>query len=75
MIKECQACGQTHLLAATTASNGGYGPNLLPGTGSWRPARFDVVVCGKCGYVHWFVQKEDLDKVKRSKHFRPYRPS
>ncbi|HBN96718.1 MAG TPA: hypothetical protein DDZ66_10495 [Firmicutes bacterium] len=73
MIKECQACGQNNLLEAETSSRGGYGPDLLPGTGSFRPARFRVVVCAMCGFVHWFVKEEDLDKVRNSRHFRPVR--
>ncbi|NLL48519.1 MAG: hypothetical protein GX249_08030 [Firmicutes bacterium] len=71
MSKQCQVCGHSNLLEAKTSSSGGYGPNLLPGTGSFRPARFRVVVCGMCGFVHWFVSEEDLDKVRNSKHFRP----
>jgi predicted nucleic-acid-binding Zn-ribbon protein len=70
MIKECQACGHSDLLEAETASSGGYGPALLPGTGSFRPAKFRIVVCAACGFVHWFVKNEDLDKVRNSKHFR-----
>lgn len=73
MITECQACGHHDLLEAETSSSGSYGPDLLPGTGSFRPAKFLVIVCTKCGFVHWFVRKEDLDKVRNSRHFRSYR--
>ncbi|HBG01417.1 MAG TPA: hypothetical protein DDW87_07590 [Firmicutes bacterium] len=69
MIEECQACGSRDLLETETSSKGGYGPALLPGTGSFGAAKFRIVVCAQCGFVHWFVKRGDLDKVRKSKRF------
>lgn len=74
MLEKCQVCGQSDLLEAQTASQGGYGPYLLPGTGTFKPAKFQVIVCAKCGFIHWFVQQDDLGKVRNSKHFHTFRP-
>lgn len=63
-------CSSSSLLTAETSSAGGYGPNLLPGTGSFVPAKFNVVVCTNCGFVHWFVRAQDIEKVKKSKKFK-----
>ncbi|MDI9412215.1 MAG: hypothetical protein QM401_01395 [Bacillota bacterium] len=70
MISNCQVCDSENLIFADTGANGGYGPELLPGTGAFKPARFRIVVCEKCGFVHFFVIPEDLDKVKKSRRFR-----
>lgn len=69
MITKCQACGGNDLMEAETSSRGGYGPALLPGTGSFKSAKFRVVVCTTCGFVHWFVKPEDLHKIKKSRYF------
>lgn len=73
MMEKCQACGQSDLLATKTSAKGGYGPDLLPGTGIFKGANFQVVVCTECGFVHFYVHPDDLHKVKSSKHFRPLR--
>lgn len=70
MISRCQACGKEKLLVATVNSGGGYSPCFLPGTGYFRPAKFNVVVCSDCGFVHWCVRLEDLEKVKKSDKFK-----
>ena len=69
MITKCQACGKDDLLAANVDSRGGYGPELLPGIGIFYRAYFTIVVCSECGFVHWFVRSEDLERVKKSKNF------
>lgn len=70
MITKCQACGKDNLLKADVDSSGLYWlPNLLPGTGFLSPANFTLVVCSDCGFVHWFVQSIDMEKVKKSKSF------
>jgi predicted nucleic-acid-binding Zn-ribbon protein len=70
MITKCQACGKDDLLAADVESSGGYGPNLLPGTGIFSPAHFIIVVCSDCGFVHWYVRSQDIEKVKKSRSFK-----
>jgi predicted nucleic-acid-binding Zn-ribbon protein len=71
MIHKCTLCSSSSLVSAEVSSNGGNGPVLLPGTGIFKPAKFNLVVCTNCGYVNWFVRKQDLEKVKNSKKFKP----
>jgi hypothetical protein len=71
MVNKCLICSSSSLLCAETGSSGGYGPILLPGTGSFKPAKFNVVVCSNCGFVHWFVRSQDIDKVRKSRKFKP----
>ena len=70
MITKCQACGKENLLVADVSAVGGYGPNLLPGTGIFDPARFAIFVCPDCGFVHWYVRSQDIEKVKKSRKFK-----
>ena len=52
-------------------SIGGYGPDLLPGTG-WNffsHAGFSLKICSKCNFVHWFVIENDMQRIKDSKIF------
>lgn len=70
MITKCLACGKDDLLAANVASRGGYGPELLPGTGFIFSAYFTIVVCSDCGFVHWYVRSQDIEKVKKSRSFK-----
>jgi hypothetical protein len=71
MVNKCLICSSDSLLSAEAGSSGGYGPMLLPGTGPFLPAKFNVVVCTNCGFVHWFVRSQDIEKVKNSKKFKP----
>ena len=70
MVNKCLICESDSLLTAEAGSYGAYGPILLPGTGTFRPAKFNVVVCTNCGYVHWFVRYQDIEKVKKSRKFK-----
>jgi hypothetical protein len=71
MVNKCIICSSNSLLSAEASSASGNGPNLLPGTGVFIPAKFNVVVCTNCGFVHWFVRSQDIDKVKNSRKFKP----
>jgi predicted nucleic-acid-binding Zn-ribbon protein len=78
MVHKCLICGNNDIRVAEISSMGGQGPDLLPGTGFFTHAKFSMGVCSACGYVHWFVREEDLEKVKNSKKFNSkfdiYRP-
>lgn len=70
MISKCQSCGKEKLLVADVSAAGAYGPNLLPGTGLFVSAKFNIVICSNCGFVHWYVRSQDIEKVKKSKKFK-----
>jgi len=66
-MKSCPSCGSTQIWVATTDANGGYGPTLLPKLGKmFKPAKFDVHLCGKCGHVSFFVTEATLANLDRS---------
>lgn len=67
---ECLNCSNNVFYESIVGSKGGYGPDLLPGTGIFTPAKFKIMICSKCGFTHWFVGNSDLEKVKKSKKFR-----
>lgn len=60
----CKNCGGTELFSQRVSAKGGYGPDLLPINGIFNSAKFQIRVCGDCGFVEWFVPPEYLDKVK-----------
>jgi len=70
MVIKCLQCGNNDIRTAVINSMGGQGPDLLPGTGFFTHAKFEIGVCSICGYVHWFVRQEDIEKVKNSKKFK-----
>lgn len=56
--KKCPECGGTDIYKAevTGQSTDAAGPDLLPYLGGFlnRP-KFELYVCGTCGYCSWFV--------------------
>jgi hypothetical protein len=70
MVEKCILCGSNDLRIAETWSYGSQGPDLLPGTGFLSHAKFEIGVCVSCGYVHWFVRNDDIEKIKSSKKFK-----
>jgi len=66
---KCSICQAEELYEAEVGSQGGQGPDLLPGTGIFTHAKFTLMVCGKCGHVHWFVRGKNLQKVVDSDYF------
>lgn len=73
MISKCQDCGSHQLLVGEVSGRGSYGPDLLPGKGFFSGAKFNIIVCSKCGFVHWYVRPQDLEKVRKSGKFKPLR--
>lgn len=74
-MKPCPECDskniyryKKHIDAA-----GGYGPDLLPklASGIFSVAKFLPVVCMDCGYVRYYVSKEDRYKLETSDHWQP----
>lgn len=70
MVSKCLICGNDDVRVAQVDAMGGQGPDLLPGTGFFTHAKFNVGVCSACGYVHWFVRNDDIGKIKESKKFK-----
>ena len=69
MKSKCDDCESSDLAASEVASSGVYGPDLLPGTGWFGHAKFQVQVCLRCGRTYWWVRSQDLDKVRKSGKF------
>lgn len=69
--KRCPSCQSEEIFTQEVAARGRYGPDFLPGVGGfWKPAHFEVYVCGACGYTQFFVPQKLLERV-RKKFFRP----
>ena len=68
---ECSECGGREFYAReVAATGGGHGPDLLPGTGSFfKHGKFKMHVCGRCGYVKWFVAQRFLDDIRERGKF------
>ena len=64
-IKRCPECDGSKLMTRGNISGrGGYGPDLLPGTGGvFSPPKLRAVVCKDCGYLRYFVGKDTLKQV------------
>lgn len=53
----CSGCGSNGLHTRRVSSAGAYGPSLLRGLGGFlNNARFDVVVCARCGLTQFFAE-------------------
>ena len=52
MKAKCDDCGSTELVVSEVNSSGGYGPDLLPGTGAFSHAKFHLQVCLGCGRAY-----------------------
>lgn len=67
---KCTECGGNEFYHREVDSGGAYGPNLLPGAGRiFKMAKFDIQVCGRCGFVKWFVAERFLDNLKEKGKF------
>ena len=70
--KECPECGSSDLMVRGGISMaGGYGPNLLPGTGKWFTGpKVEAVICKSCGLVRYFADKETLAGITTERGWR-----
>lgn len=67
----CPECGGMEFYKREVNSSGGYGPDLLPGTGSLlKHGKFEIHVCGKCGFTKWFVAERFLKDIKDRGKFK-----
>ncbi len=66
---ECSMCKSKTFHTSEVKSRGGQGPDLLPGTGFFGHATFALRICAECGFVHWFVEQDSLERVSNSDHF------
>jgi len=71
--KKCSECNGSEIYTTKVGAGGGYAPDLLPGAHPWwRGGKFEVYVCGKCGYYQFFVPEEALRKIKQNQNFERY---
>lgn len=48
-------------------SAGGHGPSYLKGIGFWGTcAKFDIIVCKKCGLTEFFVEEAARERLNDS---------
>ncbi len=67
---KCVNCGNNSFYECEDVrSTGGYGPDLLPGTGVFKHAKFSLKICSSCGFIHWFVNDDDIERIKSSSKF------
>ena len=62
-MQSCRICGSDELYTREVDATGGGGPDLLP-LGAFRWGKFNIVVCGQCGLVEWFVPDDKIERVK-----------
>ncbi len=66
---ECVMCkSKTFYTASEVGSRGHF--DLLPGTGFFSHAHFTQRICTECGFVHWFVDGDNLEKLSQSDYYR-----
>jgi predicted nucleic-acid-binding Zn-ribbon protein len=75
-VTACPSCGHENLYHARSGANGGYGPALLPGLGTFlEPAQFDIVVCADCGLTRFFAAESERAEVQASEHWSRVSPA
>lgn len=66
--RKCSECGGREIFWDKVDASGGYGPDLLPHVGNlfslWKEKKFEVYVCGSCGYYQFFVADDGLPQVR-----------
>lgn len=70
-IKPCPNCSGANLYQTDRISaGGGYAPNYLPGLSQFLGrAKFDIIVCGDCGFTRFFAREEARLKLRTSKQW------
>lgn len=69
---QCPDCHRENLHVALVNSGGPYGPNFLPGLGSFlRIAQFKVILCGDCGLTRFYAEPGALAKLPKARAWRP----
>ena len=65
LSKSCPECQGTNLMThGGISARGGYGPDLLPGTGGiFTSPKLRAVVCKDCGLLRYFVGHDTLQQV------------
>jgi hypothetical protein len=67
----CSECGSDEFYVREVDAVGGYGPDLLPGTGGvFHHGKFQMRVCGRCGHIRWFVPDRFLDDIRERGKFQ-----
>ena len=65
-FKKCGSCGSDELFF-NEADFQGYTRSLVPGVfgvfKTWEKS--DVCVCGKCGYIMFFLRDDALEEVRK----------
>jgi hypothetical protein len=70
--KRCRSCGGAEHYSRVVQIRDGYGPEPVPRSSTFLPAKFRVVVCGACGLTEWFALPEHLAKIRE--RFTPEPP-
>ena len=61
----CPECGSANQhFRGNIDAMGGYGPNLLPGTGGlFRMPKLHAIVCKECGFIRYFASEKTLERI------------
>ena len=63
--KTCPSCGGREIYSRIVGARGGYGPDLLPKVGGlFRGGKFELYICGTCGFTQLFVPEKLLPAVR-----------
>jgi predicted nucleic-acid-binding Zn-ribbon protein len=63
--KTCPSCGGREIYFRTVGARGGYGPDLLPKVGGLlRGGKFELYICGTCGFTQIYVPEKLLSAVR-----------
>lgn len=67
----CPKCG-SHDIICVEGSAGAYGVgnNIPVGLTIFSYVKVDRFLCGSCGFSEEWIRKEDIEKVRYSKHAR-----
>lgn len=66
---KCPECGGSTLYKTVAQSAGGHG-TLLPGLGRiLRFAKFDIVVCGRCGLTRFYAEESAREKLPQARQW------
>ena len=67
---KCPECGGIEIFKREVDSVGGYGPDLLPGVGRiFKRGKYELRVCGSCGFTRWFVPERFLKDIREKGKF------
>lgn len=64
----CPKCGSTDILVIDGYTGAyGSGNNIITGNTVFSAVNVDRYICCSCGFTEEWINKEDIDKIKKSK--------